>query len=177
MRKSKIVLFLLIIVIVIVAIFVNSKNKNRKETVEPNQLKNDANISTISVSEQRLKKAIEKTENGIEISNVKINSFDNNVIDIKLTVTNKTDIEKRVKITVSYLDNNSQKIGNHVFEIEILNGQESRELESAGYIEDIEVNKAQLELEVVDLSEPENEDELREEEEKRLYEAEKQKKT
>ena len=150
MRNRKIVLILLVIIVVIViAIFMKSKNKPGENVVEQDVSEEREYVydgSIINISEKSLKEAVERTEDGIIISDVRINSVENNVIDMALTVTNEMDKERKLSLAVLYLDEDEQVVGKNEFDIDTLEANERVELQSICNIERPAIESIKLEL-------------------------------
>ena len=100
----------------------------------------------IKLTQNQLKKTLEKTNNGIKITEVKLNSNENNIINVSLKAENTNNEERIVNIRVTYHDGEGKQIGENGFAIGILNKDEKKEVEGTCYIENENVSEINVEV-------------------------------
>lgn len=145
---------LIFIIMLFVIIKVNSNNNNTtseesNETVSVQETKEQQTVegkNKINLTQDQFKNSLEKTENGIKITDVKLNSNANNIINVSLKAENTNEEERIVNIRVTYHNQEGNQIGENGFAIGYLNKGETKDIDSTCYIEKADVSEIKLEV-------------------------------
>ena len=157
MKDSKVYMVLAIIVVIFIIVIIPKGKKEENNNSISNNLKNNSMIEAnknqpqndkqiINITQEKLKESIEKIDNGIEVSNVKLNSNNDNSINVSLVAKNENNEEKNVTISVKYFNKDNKQIGENGFFIGEIKPGESKEVESLCYFEEKDVNQIKIDI-------------------------------
>lgn len=141
---------ILLIVLILVIILFNENNKEVNNNYSSNSAVINDNINLKNSEEanvipEELIKSLEKTEDGIQVSNVKLN-FNNNTMRISMHVKNYNKEPKNVNIDIKYFSEDNNEIGENNFLISNIKPDESKYIENTGYIKNKNIKYAEMKL-------------------------------
>ena len=151
-RDLVIILIVFVCVVVFAIVKIKSSNKadqgqNETTIVDDTEEQSSMNENQkIKLTQNQFKKALEKTNNGIKITDVKLNSNANNIINVALKAENTNIEERMVNIRVTYYDGEGRQIGENGFAVGTLNKGEKKEVESTCYIENADVSEIKVDV-------------------------------
>lgn len=154
-NKSIYLVFTLIILIILLIVVIASKNnREENETINYNSdsiIEEKRKENGIKIEEDLLKQSIEKTQDGIKVSNAKIIKNENNIIDISLNVQNNNEENKIVELSVIFYNKENKEIGKNGFALGNMKAGEDKEIESNCYISGKEVENIKLETKLLNI--------------------------
>lgn len=149
MRKRSI--YLISVVVIILIICMISKNNKKENTIINNKDNNTSKENAIQIEEDLLKQSIEKTQDGIKVSDAKIIKNENNIIVINLNAQNDNEESKNVGLSIVFYDRENKEIGRNGFALGNMKPGENKNIESNCYISKREIKSIKLETKVLNI--------------------------